>query len=83
MADNFAYRFDEKLGGIVIEKYTGASDVVVIPSEINGYPVVGIYYDFPKEFYETLWKGYYRQYAKICWRAKRGLPKITGLVSGE
>ena len=42
MIDNFEYSFDEKLGGIVIKKYTGTSDVVVIPTEIEGYPVVGI-----------------------------------------
>ena len=44
MTDNFEYSFDEKAGGIIIKKYTGTSDAVVIPSEIDGYPVVSIGY---------------------------------------
>jgi len=39
---NFKYFISEKHGGIVLQEYTGESSVVVIPSSLDGCPVVHI-----------------------------------------
>lgn len=38
----FEYEYDEELGGIVITKYTGDSENVIIPDELDGKPIVMI-----------------------------------------
>jgi len=42
MTVSFKYFPNEKHGGIVLQKYTGESPVVLIPSSIDDYPVVHI-----------------------------------------
>ena len=39
---DFTYGYDAPNGNVIITKYTGAGGDVVIPSTINGKPVVGI-----------------------------------------
>ena len=41
---DFTYRLDEKMGGIVIERYKGTNGIVVVPSEVGGHPIVSIGY---------------------------------------
>lgn len=41
-ADDFRYRYDSKLGGMVVTDYLEASPKVVIPNSIEGEPVVKV-----------------------------------------
>lgn len=41
-ASDFEYSLDSSLGGIVISKYTGDAERIIVPAEIDGSPVVKI-----------------------------------------
>lgn len=43
-ATDFEYRVSEDQSGIIITKYVGTSKHVIIPSEIEGMPVISIHY---------------------------------------
>lgn len=43
-ATDFEYEVNSKQSGIIITKYVGTSEHVIIPSEIDGLPVISIHY---------------------------------------
>lgn len=51
---DFKYDLNETEDGIVLKKYIGSSETIVIPSEIESYPVVEIGENFMNTFDE--WK---------------------------
>lgn len=40
--NDYEYKFDEEQGGVVITKYTGEAENVIIPAILDGKPVVKI-----------------------------------------
>lgn len=62
-ATDFKYDLNETEDGIVLKKYIGSSDTIVIPSEIEGYPVVEIGENFMNTFDEWKFMQYW-QYLK-------------------
>ena len=43
-ATDFEYQLNPKQSGIIITKYVGTSEHVIIPSEIEGLPVISVHY---------------------------------------